>query len=809
MDNLILSITEREYLGYYTNPDGKIILPSSGAFANANAIASASAAFYLDCEMVITDRGYSVVLIAFGNHLERYKFKVQPQGVVTDYLTNITGIDKDTEYDMTLPEAINQLKQVISSQDILIGHHLYNDLDILGIYHEQVIDTCMIYHHPDGPPHFYSLKNLAKIYLGTNIQENHHCPEEDGLTTYALVEQFVSRNYIKVSWNYIGFKFVPDVKLVAEALVIDESYIKCIYTRGSRAIGTNRIDSDYDLIAVCTKTCKIINGTLVKYGNIDICIYDTDKFKKLICEQTIWALEAIYCGRDFILKEEIDYRILHQKYRSEHTELCNSMLKNSIGYEASRKISSSKRHFNQNNHRQACKHAFIAARFCDYGRQIVTSDQIMSLKSVNWFWEYITKLTGKTWDDFKGQWIEQYKHINSEFSKHVKKYKKINNTIANINANINININIKSLIKSTPNLVEETDISYDHKSTIRELQQILQNNGVELLQDKYMINIYKSPLEPSLCLLRYTNKTPNSRFKYVCRGLIFDQSYNWKLIAYPFNNFVSSREKDIRYILEKIDGSFVCLYFHDKWMVSSSTHLDGNCLIGSRVQKKIHFATFFWSIFKSKQYKLSELNKSYCYMFELTTPDNPIVIMHDYHDIILLGIRNMMTWDELDIYLDEFSIYTKPRLYSDANVDNIDPLLTEGFVIVGQNYTREKIKTSSYIEKSLMFPLCRKVSNSDIIKIIQLGEQEEFKKYCPQYITQFIKVKSSYDKFIETIKCIYDKHSDIVDRKTFALSISKYNKDYHKYLYALHSGKNLDIFMSGLSTKLVCNSIFG
>lgn len=785
MDNLLLSITEREYLGYDTNPDGKIVLPSSHS-------QNASTAFYLDCEMVITDHGRSVSLIAFGNRIERYKFKVKPEGTVIDYLTNITGIDKYTEYDMTLTEVIDKLKKTISNQDILIGHHMYNDLAILGIYHDKIIDTCMIYHHPDGPPHFYSLKYLANMYLGRNIQEETHCPEEDGLTTYALVEQFVSNDHIKVNWKYIGENFVPNLKLVTEALAINKTDLKCIYTRGSRVIGTNRINSDHDLIAICNETCNIVNGTLVKYGNIDICIYDTNKFMTLVQEQTIWALEAIYCGDEFILKEEIDYRLQHKKYRKEHMELCNSMLRHSIGYEASRKISSSKRHFNYNNHRQSCKHAFIAARFCDYGRQIMTYGEILSLKSVNWFWEYITKINGKTWNDFKDQWIEKYKHINSEFSKHVKKYKKINNKP----------VNIMSL---TPHLIqEETDHSYDYKGIIREIQAILRNNDIELLRDKYMINIYESQ---SLCLLRYTSKTPNSKFKYVCRGLIFDKLNNWKLIAYPFNNFVSFREQNTRYILEKVDGSFACLYFHDKWMVSSSTHLDGNCIIGSRVQKKIHFATLFWSIFKSKGYRLSTLNKTYCYMFELITPDNPIIIMHDYHDLILLGVRNMETLDELDIYLDEFSIYTKPKIYPEANIDNIDPLLTEGFVIVGQNYTREKIKTSEYIQKSLMFPLCRKVSEPDIIKIIQLGEEEEFTKFCPQYLTQFTKVKQLYDKFIDAIQCIYDRHSDIQDRKTFALSINGYDKSCHKYMYALHSGKNLDIFVSSLSTKLVYNDI--
>lgn len=780
----MLSKTEREYLGYYTNPNGKIVLPLSS---------NVSTAYYLDCEMVITDNGHSVVLVAFGNHMDRYKFKVKPEGVVTDYLTDITGIDKDTEYNMTLTEGINRLKTVISSEDILIGHHLYNDLAALGIYHEKVIDTCMIYHHPDGPPHFYSLKDLARTQLGRSIQDKRHCPEEDGQTVYALVEQFIAYKYIKVSWKYIGNKFIPNLNLVTEAISTDASNIKCVYTRGSRPIGTNRPDSDYDLVAVCNKTCNIVNGTLVKYGNIDVCIYDSDKFKQLIYEQIIWALEAIYCGDDYILKEEIDYRRLHKKYRAEHTELCNSMLRESIGYEASRKISSSKRHFNQKNYRQSCKHAFIAARFADYGRQIVTCDEIISLRTVNWFWEYIIKLSDActSWINFKGQWIEKYKHIYSEFSKHVRKYKKINNT----------QTNLKSLIKSMPYALEETSVSCDYKKTVNDLQQLLRNNGIDQLRDRYMINIYQSPSDPSLCLLRYTSKTPDSKFKYVCRGLIFDKSDNWKLIAYPFNNFTSLKENDVRYILEKVDGSFVCLYFNGIWKVSSSSHLDGNCIIGSRVQKKIHFATLFWSIFKSKGYTLSELNKSYCYMFELITPDNPIVIIYEYNDIILLGVRNMVTLDELDINSDEFSIYTKPKLYSDTNIDNINPLFTEGFVIVGQNYTRKKIKTSEYIEKSLMFPLCREVSELNIVKIIQLGEEEELKKYCPQYISLLGKVKELYDKFTDIIQCIYDKHLDIVDRKTFAFSINKYNKVYHKYLYALHSGKNLDIFMSCLPTK--------
>jgi len=59
---------------------------------------------------------------------------------------------------------------VVSSDDILCGHSLENDLKALKIVHTRVIDTSLLYPHPRGPPYKSALRHLTKRWLGREIQ---------------------------------------------------------------------------------------------------------------------------------------------------------------------------------------------------------------------------------------------------------------------------------------------------------------------------------------------------------------------------------------------------------------------------------------------------------------------------------------------------------------------------------------------------------------------------------------------------------------------------------------------------------------
>lgn len=165
----------------------------------------------IDCEMVQVARGQrelafiSVVDFLTGEVLiNNY---VQPQCKVTNWKSDISGVTPSA-VDAAVAggralrgwkNARQALWEHISSDTILVGHSLNNDLSVLGIYHSKVFDSAIFtaeavfpeFIRPtEGPKRLWSLKNLARDLLaGLDIQnsDNGHDCLEDTLTTREVV----------------------------------------------------------------------------------------------------------------------------------------------------------------------------------------------------------------------------------------------------------------------------------------------------------------------------------------------------------------------------------------------------------------------------------------------------------------------------------------------------------------------------------------------------------------------------------------------------------------------------------------------
>jgi RNA exonuclease 1 len=71
---------------------------------------------------------------------------------------------------VTLPQAQVAFLRLVSSETVLVGHGLENDLRALQVTHARCVDTSVLYAHPRGFPLRYKLKALAKDHLKIMIQ---------------------------------------------------------------------------------------------------------------------------------------------------------------------------------------------------------------------------------------------------------------------------------------------------------------------------------------------------------------------------------------------------------------------------------------------------------------------------------------------------------------------------------------------------------------------------------------------------------------------------------------------------------------
>ncbi len=429
MDKFVLTLDERKYLGFFVDTNGHNFTSNKSPITNY---------YYLDCEFVITDIGEELAILAIGNPEtnQDYVIKVKPQGKIIDWISHITGLDDSTQWDMEFNDIIEFLKSLLACGDILIGHHLYNDLTKLNWFHPNIIDTCFMYPTPDGPPTYYSLKQLSKMYLKKNIQLSTHSPIEDAKTAYELVLWAQKNNYNKVNWARINESIVLDksniIDVITDSLKINSNKLYCVYTRGSRAVGTSKYNSDYDLVVICDKSCGIINGSLTCYANIDICIYDQEEFEKYLEFQYIWALECIYCPKNLIYLELIDFRKIAESYRKNNPTQSNDFMGRSIGYESGRKIASAKKHYLNGDYHQAKKHIFIAFRFIEYGIQIASHGKITNIRNANFIWFGLVGYKvgpSISFSEFEQKWSNLYVGTNRKLTRLIGKKNKSNNNL--------------------------------------------------------------------------------------------------------------------------------------------------------------------------------------------------------------------------------------------------------------------------------------------------------------------------------------------------------------------------------------------
>ena len=59
---------------------------------------------------------------------------------------------------------------LVTSETLLVGHSLENDLKALKVVHSRVLDTVLLFPHPKGLPYRSALKVLAQKFLKRRIQ---------------------------------------------------------------------------------------------------------------------------------------------------------------------------------------------------------------------------------------------------------------------------------------------------------------------------------------------------------------------------------------------------------------------------------------------------------------------------------------------------------------------------------------------------------------------------------------------------------------------------------------------------------------
>ena len=304
------------------------------------------------------------------------------------------------------------------------------------------------------------------------------------------------------------------------------------------------------------------------------------------------------------------------------------------------------------------------------------------------------------------------------------------------------------------------------------IQKYLKLHGLEKTVSDF--NLILKEYEDGKLLLKYNQIESDFSIEEIkeCRGLILEKD-TYEVISMNFKKFFNFGEIqqdkidwDSAEILEKIDGSLICLYFYNnKWFSATSGMAEGEGEVNNKPD--LTFKDLFWNTLKKyKEFNIKNLNESLIYIFELTTPYNIVVTPHKESSLTLLTIRNKISLKEekreyLEVYSKLLGIpLVKVFDFKNKNIQTLlntfedMPYSEEGYVVVDKYFNRIKIKNPKYL---MVHRLKGKSASHNILDIIKLNEIDEFISTIPERKDEILKLKKNYDNLLIKLKEIWNK----------------------------------------------------
>lgn len=344
-----------------------------------------------------------------------------------------------------------------------------------------------------------------------------------------------------------------------------------------------------------------------------------------------------------------------------------------------------------------------------------------------------------------------------------------------------------------------------------ELQDYLKAEGLEKLVQKYNIKVNRHGSFNNLVCLKYSQiESPmGDSIVQQCRGIILDEANNWKIVSYPYDKFFNYGEChapklnwDTAQLYEKLDGSLMTLYhYQGKWQVQSSGMADAK---GEVNGFRYTFDQLFWKVWQELNYKLPT-ETDYCFMFELMTPYNRIVVRQNSNNLVLHGVRNSLTlkeeqprlWEDKYNWraVDKYPLQNLSKIIALTN--ELDPMKSEGYIVCDAQFNRVKVKSPQYVAIS---HLRTGFSTRRMLEIVVTNEGEEFLNYYPEWRELYRQIEAKYNTLVKSIERQYQEYKSIPIQKDFAFAVK--HLPCSSILFSLRGGKSTSVRESLAKTSI-------
>jgi RNA ligase len=320
------------------------------------------------------------------------------------------------------------------------------------------------------------------------------------------------------------------------------------------------------------------------------------------------------------------------------------------------------------------------------------------------------------------------------------------------------------------------------KLPMLETQTFLKTHSLAQLAEQFGIKSKYHHRFPNLVGLNYDQiESPKTHpIVQECRGLILDATNHWQIVSYPYRRFFNAGEDGADKIdwnsarcYDKCDGSLCILYFYaNQWQVATRGTPDAS---GQVNQFGFSFADLFWQTWKELDYQMPQ-KTDLCYMFELMTPFNRIIVQHTKNQLLLHGARNLRSLQELDpIAIASTHNWQAVSTYPMQTLDQIlkaaaalEPMQAEGYIICDRTFNRVKVKSPAYVAVA---HLKSGLSNRRLLEILLANESEEFLLHFPEWTQPYEQIKDKLNRLTLEMEEIYQTYQHLESQKDFAIAI--------------------------------------
>jgi hypothetical protein len=274
-----------------------------------------------------------------------------------------------------------------------------------------------------------------------------------------------------------------------------------------------------------------------------------------------------------------------------------------------------------------------------------------------------------------------------------------------------------------------------------------------------------------------------------CRGLILALG-TWDVLCLPFKKFSNLGESYLQEFdwtnfcaYEKLDGTLISIYYHPQhgWQIATRGVPDASGPIDG---SGMTFRTLTLLALKEMGYDgplgwerfFAQLKPRFTYHFELTAPENRIVVAYSERKLSLLAVRDSLSLKELALsgfpHLNPAKLYefsSKEQLLEAATL--INPIEHEGFVVKDWADRRLKIKSEAWCLASK----CRDslgASRLNQFEMILSEKQDDVKSLLPEFVVKSMELlETDMMLLLQAAKNSWLRYRFVDNQRDFALYI--------------------------------------